>query len=80
MSKHISCMDTNYLIFNSPCNCVTRGGRSRLTFTNQVSLKSCVAQYCTQPKIFRDDTYPFTAMYDTDMNAVLNQDCSCNNQ
>ena len=34
----------------------------------------------TQPKIFRDDTYPFTAMYDTDMNAVLNQDCSCNNQ
>ena len=43
--------------------------------TTKMSL-SCA----TQPNIFRDDTYPFTAMYDTDMNAVLNQDCSCNNQ
>ncbi len=28
------------------CSNYTRGGRSRLTFTNQVSLKSRVAQYC----------------------------------
>ena len=26
--------------------CTSRGGRSRLTFTDQVSLKSRVAQYC----------------------------------